>query len=365
MAHSQSRRTFPLATPAPRSRAHSIISDASFNTPRATPPSTRRGATGATRGLRANSIASEAASQLPDTPEKTQKTTREVQLPPHYFLAPTVPSPFTGTLNASLDAILEWNTLHGGPKGVQGLVTALQQPVDYTTDWPYLIEQAVSNNEHDLARNIIEELLFLLTRTLLPEQIVENRSIVGRLYDKKKHLAIRLILRYDMLREWKMEQGTHHRDRAIAVASVSPSGLPAPPPVPVLNAEAFPHRRPLLPNIIHTLIAAPPGGHTSQPVRERMKHHVTDLDTCLLLPDELVAQWGDKTLKCMTSQIAVLWQWLRQNNAMLDDMETYGWEELDGKADENEWIAEDIKRSGAGAKSGDKKEAKAMSEEAI
>jgi hypothetical protein len=152
MAHSQSRRIFPLATPAPRSRAHSIISDASFNTPRATPPPTRRG----TRGLRANSIASDAASQPTDSlnvlggvngsPEKTQRTSREVQLPPHYFLAPTVPSPFSGTLDASLEVIMEWNTLHGGPKGVHGLVTALLQPVDYTTDWPSLILQASSHN---------------------------------------------------------------------------------------------------------------------------------------------------------------------------------------------------------------------------
>jgi hypothetical protein len=215
------------------------------------------------------------------------------------------------------------------------------------------------------ARNTVEELLFLLTRTLLPEQIAENRLIMGRLYDKKKHLAIRLILRYDMLREWKMEQGSHHRDRAIAVPSLSPSGEPAPPPVTVLNAKTFPHRRPQLPNIIPTLIAAPPGGFTAQPVRERMKHHVTDLDTYLLLTDEVVAKWSDKTLKCMTSQVAIMWQWLRQNNAMLDDMETYGWEELDGKADENEWIAEDIKRSGAGAKAGEKRDAKAMSEEGV
>jgi hypothetical protein len=339
-----------------------MIFDAPFNTPRATPPPTRRGAPAqTTRGLRANSIASDAAPQLPGTPEKTQKTTR-VQLPPHYFLAPTVPSPFTGTLDVSLDAIMEWNTLHGGPQGVQDLVNALQQPVDYKTDWPGLIEQVTANDEKGEARNIIEELLFLIARTLLPEQIAENRSLMGRLYDRKKQLAIRLILRYDMLREWKMEQGTHHRDQAVTVPSLPPSGLPAPPPLPPMNAGAHSHRRPKLPNIIPTLIAAPEGGYTSLPVRDRMRHHVTDLDPYLLLSDKVVAQWSDKMLKCMTSQIAVLWQWLRQNNAMLDDMETYGWEDLDGKADECEWIAEDIKRSGAGAKAGDKKDVKAMEE---
>jgi hypothetical protein len=153
-----------------------------------------------------------------------------------------------------------------------------------------------------------------------------------------------------MLREWKMEQGTHHRDQAVAVASLPPSGLPAPAPLPHLDARTYPHRRPQLPNIIPTLIAAPEGGFTTHAVRERMRHHVTDFDACLLLTDEEVAEYSDTKLKRMTSQIGLMWQWLRQNNQMLDDMEAFGWEELDGRAEENEWIAEDIKRSGAAGK---------------
>jgi hypothetical protein len=183
---------------------------------------------------------------------------------------------------------------------------------------------------------------------LLPEQIVENRAAMARLYDRKKQLAIRLVLRYDMLREWKMEQGTYHRDQAVAVPSLPPAGLSAPAPIPHSRPERFPYRRPQLPNIIPTLIAAPPGGFTTHAVRERMKHHVTDLDAYLLLTDEDVARWGDTVLWSMTSQILLQWQWLRQNNEMLQDMEIYGWEELEGKADECEWIAEDVKRTGAG-----------------
>jgi hypothetical protein len=147
-----------------------------------------------------------------------------------------------------------------------------------------------------------------------------------------------------------MEQGTHHRDQAVAVASLPPSGLPAPAPLPHLDARTYPHRRPQLPNIIPTLIAAPEGGFTTHAVRERMRHHVTDFDACLLLTDEEVAEYSDTKLKRMTSQIGLMWQWLRQNNQMLDDMEAFGWEELDGRAEENEWIAEDIKRSGAAGK---------------
>jgi hypothetical protein len=339
MAHSHSRRTFPtahhqLTTPVPRSRAHSIISQSSFASPRATPPPSRRGTT---RGLRATSIASDTLSQLADnTPGKTSIAPKG-QLADHYFLPPTVPSPYTGTLDASLDAIMSWGVLYGSTPGVQGLITALQEPVKKTTDWPFLLS-AVNN-----ARYITEELLFLVTRTLLPEQVTENRGLMRRLYDRKKQLAIRLILRYDMLREWKMEVGSHNRDQAVAVPSLPPTGLAAPTPLP---AKKHPHRRAQLPNIIPTLIAAPQGGFGTHGVRERMRHHVTDFDAWLLLSDDEVAKYSDTKLLFVTSQVALQWQWLVKNNELLYEMENMGWEELEGKADENEWIAEDVRRTG-------------------
>ncbi|KAJ4371124.1 hypothetical protein N0V83_004340 [Neocucurbitaria cava] len=112
-----------------------------------------------------------------------------------------------------------------------------------------------------------------------------------------------------------------------------------------------PHRRrPLMPNILSTLIAAPPGGFTTLAVRERMKHHITDLDDYLLLSDEKVGGWSDVVLVGMTSQIVLQWQWLRQNNEILGDMEVGGWEELEGKADECEWIAEEVRKPGAWGK---------------
>jgi hypothetical protein len=92
-----------------------------------------------------------------------------------------------------------------------------------------------------------------------------------------------------------------------------------------------------------------------------MQHHITDLDGYLLLSDEEVAGWGDLVLVGMVSQILLHWQWLRQNNEMLGEMEVRGWEELDGKMEENEWIADDVKRTGAAG--GGKKDFKGLGAE--
>ena len=43
-------------------------------------------------------------------------------------------------------------------------------------------------------RYLITELFFLLTRTLLPEQITANRAAMARVYHFKKQLAARLVL---------------------------------------------------------------------------------------------------------------------------------------------------------------------------
>lgn len=85
-----------------------------------------------------------------------------------------------------------------------------------------------------------------------------------------------------------------------------------------------------------------------------MKHHITDLDNYLLLTDEMVARWSDAMLVGMTSQIVLQWQWLRRNNEVLLDMEVLGWEELEGRADECEWIADDVKKGGVGRKEKEK-----------
>ncbi|KAJ8107944.1 hypothetical protein OPT61_g8515 [Boeremia exigua] len=317
------------------SHANSIVSDELDTNPRPSPAPRRSG----TRGVRANSTAF-------DVNEQSQPT----RIPPHYLLAPTVPSPFTGTLEASLDAILHWGTLHAATTPVK---EELLRPVRTSTNWPVLLSSTIgasSTLEHNMARMLLEEFVFLITRILLPEQIAENRLAMGRLYDRRKQLAIRLVLRYDMLREWSVGGGTTGK-REMSVASVPPlaasnanqSTIPALGNTNNVGSRAEEHRyrrTALLPNVWPTLIAAPPGGYTTHGVRERMKHYVTPLDSYLLLSDEEVAGWNDKWLVVRASQIVLQWQWLRQKNETLDEMEKTEWEELDGRAEECEWIAE-------------------------
>ncbi len=302
--------------------------------------------------MRAASTASEApsssaAAAAVDTPQdKAASQKGGANVPAHYFLAPTFPSPFTGSLEASLDAIQDWGVRNSGTKGVQAILDALLKEVDSKTNWPGLLRR-IEDVPVGRLRHVAEELLFLVTRTLLPEQIVQNRAFMARLYDRRKQLAMRLVLRYDMLREWKMEQGTHHRDQPVVVASVPPKGVDALAPVPGSFPAKYPDRRPRMPNIVATLVAAPVRGFMTHGVRERMRHHVTNLDSYLLLEDAEVAGWSGVRLLSMVCQVVLHWQWLRLNNETLDEMEVYGWEHLEGKADESEWIADDVKRNTA------------------
>ncbi|KAH7384693.1 hypothetical protein BKA66DRAFT_417024 [Pyrenochaeta sp. MPI-SDFR-AT-0127] len=290
--------------------------------------------------MRAKSITSDTASYA-----EGLQLVPKVKIPAHFSLLPTVPNPFSGTLEASLDAILSWGSVHAD---TQAIVNVLLREVNRLTNWPELLSQIITdrNLPAGWGRYLVEELLFLVTRTLLPEQIAENRLAMGRLYERKKHLAIRLVLRYDMLREWKTDSSNH----TIAVSSVPPGDFKAPPAPPSADAAICPNRRRLMPNVLSTLIAAPLGGFSTHGVRERMKHHVTDVDSYLLLSDDKVAAWNTGVLVEMTSQIILQWQWLRQNNETLQDMEVHGWEELDCKADECEWIADDVKKPSGGRK---------------
>lgn len=324
-----------------RSRAYSNISDSSFATPR--PPSqSRRRAGVATRGvrnIRAETVESEFAASV-----STPAPGRVVNLPPHYTLPPTHPSPFAGTLEASLDAILDFGLSHNG---CTGIVNALLEKVTPRTNWPLLLRDVYVRTG---GRGMLEEILFLVTRTLLPEQIAESRGLMARLYEVKKQLAIRLVLRYDMVQQWKMDGAWH----AIGVASMEPPvGAMGDIDMGQLNLG---QRRPLRRNVIPTLIAAPEGGWTTHAVRERMKHHVTDLDGYLILSDEVVAGWSDQVLLVMASQIVLQWQWVRDNNEILTEMEIMGYEEFEGRADENDWIVDDVKRRSRATERGGKKE---------
>jgi hypothetical protein len=272
-------------------------------------------------------------------PDESQSSAQSTNIPPHYLLPPTVPSPFTGTLETSLDAILFFSRIHGHHAGMQEVIDTLLRPVCPSTNWPVLLRTVYISNPNSTGRDLLEGILCLVTRTLLPEQIAENRGLMARLYERRKHLAIRLVLRYDMLREWREGIG----------------GVPSvPPPAAVSTVQdeeargQHPEistpglRRKLMPNIIPTLIAAPPGGWTTHAVRERMKHHITSLDNYVLLSDAEISSWSDRTLLGMASQITLQWQWLRGNNAVLEEMEVGNYEELEGRAEECEWIADDV-----------------------
>lgn len=323
------------------SRGYSIGSDSPF-TPAATPQPTRRAGVG-TRGVRVETADSEVYAP-------TNSSAQLLGLPAHYTLPPTTPSPFTGTLETSLDAILDFGLSH---PGTQCVVNALLQTVSPKTNWPLLLRTVyLQPNTAQEGRILLEEILFLTTRTLFPEQIAENRSLTSRLYERKKQLAIRLILRYDMLREWKIDSSGH----PMTVASLPPATTPAPSPEVDMSGLYLGSRRLLMPNIISTLIAALHGGWTTHAVRERMKHHVTDLDSYLLLSDEKVRRWSDQVLLGMTAQVVLQWQWLRQNNEILGEMEVMGYEELEGRADECEWIADDVKRKRGGPRDKDRED---------
>lgn len=328
MVYNPSRHTASRA-----SRAHSSMSSDSFAmTPRATPAPTTR--YGGTRAVRAKSITSSTATHT----EELQLASNVKEIPAHFHLQPTVPSPFAGTLEASLDAILAWGRVHAG---IQAVVDTLLREVDNLTNWPELLLRTMieGDSRSGRGRYLIEELLFLVTRTLLPEQIAENRLAMGSMYDRRKHLAIRMVLRYDMLSAWNTDSSNH----AMAVPSLPPGEFKALPALPSTNTNMPPNRRRLMPNVLSTLIAAPPGGFPTYGMRERMKHHITDMDSYLLLSNEKVEGWSTQVLVITTSQIILQWQWLRQNNEMLQDMEVHGWEELDCKADECEWISDDVK----------------------
>lgn len=300
------------------------------------PPRTR----GRSRTTRDASVLSEARSHTSEPPFLAlplSTAPAPVPLPEHYGYAPTVPSPFQGTLEASLDAILVWGAMYAD---TQAVVHTLLQPVDRTTNWPTLLGAMLVAGDKPPGRGrfLLEELLFFVTRTLLPEQITENRLAMGRLYERKKQLSIRLILRYDIGLDWR-------RAGAITAASLPPNKEDdVPDSIPGLNEVMFPNRRELMPNIISTLIAAPEDGWSTQGVRDRMKHHIGHLDSYLILDDEDVAEWDETMLLAKTSQILLQWQWIRSDTETLLDLEVDAWEALDKKAEDCEWIADDAKR---------------------
>jgi hypothetical protein len=286
----------------PRPNPHRPISASPFND---TPSAAAGRRTGAgTRAVRASTLDTD----LPVAPAASAK-----RVPAHYTLAPTVPSPFPGTLEGSLDAILSWGQTEGNENARARVADTLLRPVVATTNWPVVLAPFVapSNAENDGVggdRAALQSLLFLLTRTLLPNQITQNRAQLALLYDRRKQLAIRLKLRYDMLREWSLDAMGH----VVAIPSLPPAAIPSLADGNEGN-DIEGSATPLLPNLWATLIAAPAGGFTTHGVRERMKHHVTGLDAWLMLEDRQVCAWNDRMLLGKSGY--VLWGFARHSNS--------------------------------------------------
>ena len=189
------------------------------------------------------------------------------------------------------------------------VVDALLRPVVASTNWAVLLSPFIAP-ENVRGRETLHSLVFLLTRSLLPNQIAQNRALLALLYERRKHLAIRFKLRYDMLCEWGV-------DGVVGVASVPPAlvaedqqenghsvlqdtgivteGLEE-TELEHATQEGEKQERCLMPNIWSTHIAAPATGYSTHGVRERMKHHVTNLDAWLLLTDSQICAWSAQML---------------------------------------------------------------------
>ncbi|KAF2791939.1 hypothetical protein K505DRAFT_215289, partial [Melanomma pulvis-pyrius CBS 109.77] len=280
----------------------------------------------------------------PSGEEKSPETkSPPSRLPPDYQLAPTVPAPFGGTLEASLDALLDFGRTF---PALQGAVTHMLEAGGTRKDWAAVFEPmlelsgGLSPEEQQTGaqtpgRYLLSHLLVLVTRHLLPNQIIENRALMQQLYFERRNTYVRLLLRYDMQLPWKREGGHH-----VVVSSDPPPARPetqvarvAPP----ARNPRYPLRCPLMPNILPTLIVAPELGYATKTLSDKMRHHVTALDGYLLLTDESIDAWGEKEFLVRLVAVVGIWQWVRESNDRLGEMEVMGWEEL-GEGAENAWF---------------------------
>lgn len=296
----------------PWSRGTRIVTAAPFATPAATPAATPERTLG----------------------DHTEVVREQVHIPQHYLFLPANPSPFRGTFEASLDAILEFNQFYPDAKD---MMNALRAPVSTSTDWKIILGTTLRLEQPSLlpaSRILLEDIFFLVTRKLLPEQIAENRKLMASLYDARKSQSMRTSLRYDMVLEWTKRNNNHF----LIVESRPLPALPNHPSAPPDYAQRYPGRYPRMENVWATLIAGPPEGWRSAKKTETMKHHITGLDEVLLYTDSEVEGWRAPKLFQKTLQVILQWQWLRQNTKRMEDMEVNGWKDLEGRVDECEWV---------------------------
>ncbi|KAF2659878.1 hypothetical protein K491DRAFT_120435 [Lophiostoma macrostomum CBS 122681] len=210
--------------------------------------------------------------------------------------------------------------------GLQSFTNILLEPPDRSTNWGALINSFL-DVEKERGRALLNGLLFLVTRILLPNQIAHNRELLTTLYHEKRLTNVRLSLRYDMLRAWKKPIDVPGN------ATSTPSELPpadTPDFLPFVANIERPLRQGLIPDIIARLTTAPKDGYKTKTAEDKMKHHVTALDDMLLLRDEEVEGWPDLQFSVKLAGVIILWQQMRENNELLDDMRVHDWEALEG-----------------------------------
>lgn len=256
---------------------------------------------------------------------------------PHYSFPPTEPSPFKGTLDASLEALLKFGIRY--PNSMSILDSLRQYHSD--TDWKDMLVKVLGSGDKTKMGNgylLLVELLFLMTRTLFPEQIAQNRACMRRMYIANTRLSVGMTLRYDM--KFIVKAPDQSNRTLYTVQSCRPEhtvGASVSAEYDQLHAG----RRPLLPNIWATLIAEPVELYETDLLRASMKHHISKMDKWLLFEDEEVAGWSSERLIWNLVQVLVQWQWLIKDTERMEKMEVGGWEELAVPMDQCEWVRDD------------------------
>ncbi|KAF2020999.1 hypothetical protein BU24DRAFT_469765 [Aaosphaeria arxii CBS 175.79] len=277
------------------------------------------------------------------TPETNEDTnTTPEGLPNFYYLDPTVPSPYDVEPEESLECLLQFQRVF--PKLIP-ITTVLLQAHTRKTNWAQVLNSFLDGQDPEISReekkSMVVELLLYITRVLLPFQIAVNRRLLAQLYAERKGTNLRLLLRYDMLREWKPKKHSGKSNLAALTYWVE-SAEPVNTYMNVADGSAsgedgMDSLPPLAMNVIPTLIAAPAGGWRIMSVRDKMRHNVTALDDILMLKREQLVRMGKMMFTVKFAETVLLWQELMTNNEMLEDFKAKDWEGL-GTGEANEWI---------------------------
>lgn len=275
-------------------------------------------------------------------PEEFQDNTdphcTESELSPLYTLPPTVPSPYIGELHASHTKLVTSGQIYSR------LLVLTLDLMKGTKGWADALNIFVNPSNQD-DRKMLEDLLCLVTRELLPNQIVENRGLMMDLYTTRRVEDVDVWLlsgypadrrRYDMLHSRRQRGG-----KPMTVNCPDPTTVDNPTVPTATGSESVPpgtlriddkkySRKPFAPNIIPTLIAVPKGGFADQEIAEKMTHHVTGLDDLLLLDDETIQIMSLEEFRVNVGRAIFSWMSLTRSNELLRCWQNIRWGKTEG-----------------------------------